>query len=486
MFFGIHSGQVVDNIQTRVLDGQEYWVAPTVMMAEGVWNGSQGALFYPEQELKKPIQAWNQKPVTISHPADASGNFISAANPGIIEKRTVGFLLNTRYDKKQRTESWINKKKADVVEPRVAQAICDSKVMEVSTGLFFDTDGKPGVWNSKQYVGTAIDHRPDHLALLPDEIGACSIADGAGLLQVNSATKQHPLARLLVNELSHGKIYSLLDSKLRELRGKGMDIYIMDVFADYFVFMQDGKMYRMNYSSGSDAVEVNPTVVEVTETRVFSPVANTDSSQGKEKKMIITPERSAAVTKLIANSAWAESDREFLSNLDDTKFNQLAANSRSLTPPTVNNEPAPAPAAPSAPAPAAPATPLTLEQFLASAPDHLKPQVATLSEGQAVMNALRQKTIQTITANSANKLTPEQLNRFDTGTLQGIADTLAATQNPAPITTAPAANANGLNPYVPVAVAAPQYAGAAPTANSAAGQTGFEPMETIKYDFSKK
>ena len=38
-----------------------------------------------------------------------------------------------------------------------------------------------GDWNGKAYVGIARNYRPDHLAILPDMKGACSIADGAGL-----------------------------------------------------------------------------------------------------------------------------------------------------------------------------------------------------------------------------------------------------------------------------------------------------------------
>ena len=54
------------------------------------------------------------------------------------------------------------------------------EMMEVSTGLFSEIEPKPGVFKGRHYKGVVRNLRPDHLAILPDSIGACSIADGAG------------------------------------------------------------------------------------------------------------------------------------------------------------------------------------------------------------------------------------------------------------------------------------------------------------------
>jgi hypothetical protein len=68
--------------------------------------------------------------------------------------------------------------------------------VEVSTGYFADMEATNGVWNGAAYTGITRNIRPDHLALLPDEVGACSWVDGCGAPRVNvKGEKMH------VNEL---------------------------------------------------------------------------------------------------------------------------------------------------------------------------------------------------------------------------------------------------------------------------------------------
>jgi hypothetical protein len=70
-----------------------------------------------------------------------------------------------------------------VVDKRVLAAIEERRMLEVSTGRGMADNIDSGVHNGKQYAAIARGIIPDHLAILPDKIGACSIADGAGLLR---------------------------------------------------------------------------------------------------------------------------------------------------------------------------------------------------------------------------------------------------------------------------------------------------------------
>lgn len=176
-------------VRQESMEGRDWVVAHTQMITEGVHNGSGGPIYYPAGELAKLPAAWNHKPVVVYHPF-VNGTFVSACNPDQLTTRKVGIMLNTKWDdknKKLATETWLDPSRIQAVDSRVANAIENNEMMEVSTGLFMDLENKEGVWNGEEYVAIARNLQPDHLALLPDQVGACSIEDGAGFLRLNQA-----------------------------------------------------------------------------------------------------------------------------------------------------------------------------------------------------------------------------------------------------------------------------------------------------------
>ena len=184
---------VVTNIKPTVrhdqMEGRDYLVTPAQMITEGVHDGSDGPIFYPADELAKPAVVWNHKPVVVYHP-QRNGMPVSACDPTELTTRKVGVLMNTVFNaktKKLGAEAWLEPDRIAAVDERVADAIENNEMMEVSTGLFMNLDKTPGEWNGEKYVGVARNIQPDHLAILPDVKGACSIEDGAGLLRVNAS-----------------------------------------------------------------------------------------------------------------------------------------------------------------------------------------------------------------------------------------------------------------------------------------------------------
>jgi len=165
------------------MEGREYLVVPMVMIVEGVLNGSRGALYYPAEELEKFPESWNYKPVVVYHP-EINGVGVSACNPEILTKQKIGVIMNARFEKgKLKAEAWLEPERIKEVDSRIMEAIEREEMLELSTGLFVDVEPMDGVFNGKDYVGIARNYRPDHLAILPDKVGACSIEDGAGFLR---------------------------------------------------------------------------------------------------------------------------------------------------------------------------------------------------------------------------------------------------------------------------------------------------------------
>ena len=168
-------------ISVKKHEGEKHLVVPVVMMVEGVHNGSHGPLFHPATELGKFPEVWNGIPVIVSHP-QKNGVYVSANSPDIVDEQVIGRVYNTRMeDGKLKAEVWINENKAIQVHPEILGHLHEGKPINVSVGVFTEDELTPGEWNGEKYIGIAKNHRPDHLALLPNEKGACSLEDGCGL-----------------------------------------------------------------------------------------------------------------------------------------------------------------------------------------------------------------------------------------------------------------------------------------------------------------
>jgi hypothetical protein len=207
----------------ETLDGRQWLVVPAVMLTVGVHNGSEGPLFYSAEEMGKNPVVWNHKPVVVYHPT-LNGLGISACDPVVVESQRVGMLFNTGFDSKLKTEVWLDEEKTKKVDNRILDAINTGQMMEVSTGLFHDPDPRPGEWNGKKYTAVVRNIQPDHLAILPDQTGACSVADGAGLLRN-------------AEELSYDDIKEQLRALLKT--GQYGYVYIVDLFPKYVIYEQD-------------------------------------------------------------------------------------------------------------------------------------------------------------------------------------------------------------------------------------------------------
>jgi hypothetical protein len=93
-------------------------------------------------------------------------------------------------DGKLKAEAWLEVERVKQVDNRILEALEKGEMVELSTGLFTDNEPTEGDWNGEKYMAIARNFRPDHLAILPDKVGACSIADGAGLLRLNQAASE--------------------------------------------------------------------------------------------------------------------------------------------------------------------------------------------------------------------------------------------------------------------------------------------------------
>ena len=161
--------------------GKDFIVIPVVMMVEGVHAGSQGPLLHTIQDLGKFPGAWDGIPIVVNHPQQ-DGQSVSANSPGVIDEVMVGRVYNTTVNgNRLAAEAWLDLNKLKEDFPEIYTDIKKKIPMEVSVGVFTENEDTEGEWKGENYSAIARNHRPDHLALLPGGIGACSIEDGCGL-----------------------------------------------------------------------------------------------------------------------------------------------------------------------------------------------------------------------------------------------------------------------------------------------------------------
>ncbi|HEX6827161.1 MAG TPA: hypothetical protein VF077_12660 [Nitrospiraceae bacterium] len=162
----------------------EYVVAPGVLIVEGVLNGG----FIPASALVP--DDWDWIPITLSHPRDAQGNPISANDPAVLSAYSVGHLAQCRLGTGQRGSQTVCSLRAMLYldQARIAQMgdaaqatlarLQAQEPCDVSTGFYSTSIPAQGQFAGALYTEIHQSLTPDHLALLPDEEGACSWSNG--------------------------------------------------------------------------------------------------------------------------------------------------------------------------------------------------------------------------------------------------------------------------------------------------------------------
>jgi hypothetical protein len=298
--------------------------------------------------------------------------------------------------------------------------------MELSTGLFVDLENEQGKWKDKEYCAIARNIRPDHLALLPDKKGACSVEDGAGFLR-NIAVQQKVTTSLVGNEIS----YASRMSKLNELLSKRFEsantvegsLYIADLFDDFVIYESGGKLFRLGYTVTETEVVLSDAapeeVVRVTEYRTPGG-AFIGNSQINPKNM----DKKKIVDAILANgSIWSEEDRGKLEGLNEAQLEQIQ---QASCPPSVPSSPT-ADASSSSPAAAPPpvsvvqdgaSSPLTVQDYVAQAP---APMRELLLNSLSIYEEEKSRMMNVILSAKANRFAKEELASKPLRELQAIA-----------------------------------------------------------------
>jgi len=167
-------------------DGKTWLVINGVPLVEGVLNG----FLVPYDEFSACPYDWNDMPIVLNHPSENNGS-ARVSSPDV---PVIGRFHNTTVDNDGRRltgESWLDKDVFLATDsgPDLYEKMKQGQPIEISTGYFAPgTTPDHGKFNGKDYQGIHKGIHPDHIAILTDQIGACSLMDGCGLNRNSAKT----------------------------------------------------------------------------------------------------------------------------------------------------------------------------------------------------------------------------------------------------------------------------------------------------------
>jgi len=177
----------LDTPRVVTKNGKRFLVAPATLIVPGILHGNHGPLLYPTEEIAQSVTAWDGQPLTLRHP---TGNK-SASNPEVLEAQGIGIIKHPflNRDGSLKAYIWIDEQKMKSMDAATYNHIKKGGKIELSTGLILDEEATTGRYKGEFYRAIARNYQPDHLAILPNEKGACSIKDGCGVNNLKRRNK---------------------------------------------------------------------------------------------------------------------------------------------------------------------------------------------------------------------------------------------------------------------------------------------------------
>ncbi len=305
-------------VREEILEGRKHLIAPATLIVPGVLNGSLGPLYYPPEEVSADPEKWDNVPILVYHPK-------SAESPKVFNEQAVGHVHKTVFeDHSLKAELWFDMDRVQKVDNRIYEALINNQKIELSTGLKTQNEEaeEGAVFNTPlgeqiPYTHIARNHQPDHLAVFTDQVGACSLDDGCGVL----------------NKLSDEDVREALRTSLRE-KFADENIWVETLYVNEVIYsVPTGGLFRLKYTRSRDKVTLSSDApVQVQRVTTFKTINVLDGQNGLQKttleggqdmtvKKMADKARKEIVDELVSNSCcWEEDDRSELESMTDNQL----------------------------------------------------------------------------------------------------------------------------------------------------------------------
>ena len=136
------------------------------------------------EDIAEVLPSWQGIPVPLNHPMNDYGEPISANSPAVLA-HTIGRFFNPRIEGDRLIgEVWLDTAKCERLGGEALATLRRMEAgekIEISTAFYAKDLATQGLYKGARYIGQRVQLRPDHVALLPNSVGACSIAHGCGV-----------------------------------------------------------------------------------------------------------------------------------------------------------------------------------------------------------------------------------------------------------------------------------------------------------------
>jgi hypothetical protein len=320
------------------------------MIVEGVLNGG----LVPGDEIR--ACHWDGIPLVINHPRADDGTPMSANAP---EVPSVGRVYRTQYLTLQQqthaltraqAELWLDVAQVQALGGEAVQALQmleTQNPLEVSTAFYSYAEPTRGSFYGVPYTEIHHELLADHLALLPNSIGACSWGDGCGCPRLNQ--EETPMEKTGVRawfgklrQFMHAADAHLVthttDTDVREAlygaiaREMGMDltpvfIESLDMANQTFTYRQGERLLQRSWTVEDGQIVLTDGAQDVQRTTTYTPV-----TQAQEDPPMATEAVHTRVTALITNThtPWTERDRVVLETMSEAQLAHLEPDQAAL------------------------------------------------------------------------------------------------------------------------------------------------------------
>ncbi len=426
------------NITTFEENGKEYISVPAVIMVEGVHHGSQGKVLHTAEYLSVNVEDWDDIPVTITHPMKG-GNYVGVAE---CPEYITGHTTHTVWEDGLKTELVLDVNKLSKISPKTLKSLQANEPIEVSIGTFSENIEEKGTFKGEDYDAKTVSYIPDHVAILPDDIGACSYVDGCGVRvykkgENNMNEKQLTEARKIVRdnrftlEMYKDKPIGLARNYVNGLETDEYYFWLLDVTENSLVYEKSTKngegktkTYMREFTVDGDQLVVSDEEIEVVGELVYKKVGEkeeeeeatdtgkeeedeaTEKEEDKEKEKKPQTNRCCEqkVVELIANKqlSLSREDKDWLSQLTEEQLQAITPKSLNVNKESVKSHIS---------------MYKSMDDVLSLLPDvHAK----KIQEGLDLLKEERMNLIKEIQTNTHNAWADEELDTMDTSFLKKL------------------------------------------------------------------